>query len=71
MSGIIPVRAFPMLGDCGSRLHKHARSISWDAVMVCKPGNPEVPFAIDPDDRRLGAAAAKAWTRRMQRHRRG
>jgi hypothetical protein len=26
--GVVPIAAFSMLGDCGSRLHKRERSIS-------------------------------------------
>ncbi|MFN5568997.1 MAG: hypothetical protein ACK495_12550, partial [Bradyrhizobium sp.] len=38
--GVRPITAFPLLGDAGSRLHKRERSISWDAVVVCRVDQP-------------------------------
>lgn len=34
-AGIRPLRAWPMLSDTGSGLHKHPNSISWDCVLHC------------------------------------
>jgi hypothetical protein len=38
--GVRAIKAFPLLGDAGSRLHKRERSISWDAVVVCSVDQP-------------------------------
>ena len=35
-SGLQPTTAFPLYGDSAVSLHKRDRSISWDAVMVCR-----------------------------------
>ena len=64
--GVRPIKAFPLLGDCGSRLHRRKRSISWDAVVVCRvdqPGCWRHAGKVDPE---YGRRAARAWTRRIQ-----
>jgi putative DNA methylase len=65
-SGVIPICAFPLLGDCGTRLHKRERSISWDAIMVCKVGAPKawrVPADFTPE---AGNDLARAWSKRIR-----
>jgi adenine-specific DNA methylase len=47
-SGVVPIKTFPLLGDCGTRLHRRERSISWDAIVVCKAG--EANSWIAPPD---------------------
>ncbi|MDA9546375.1 hypothetical protein ACM43_18440 [Bradyrhizobium sp. CCBAU 45321] len=63
--GVRPIRALPLLGDAGTRLHKRERSISWDAVVVCRvdqPGCWTVPEQLDAD---AGRREARAWARRI------
>lgn len=64
--GVRPIRAFPLLGDCGSRMHKRERSISWDAVVVCRvdePGNWKTAGIIDPT---TAQSPSRAWKRKME-----
>lgn len=63
--GVRPINAFPLLGDCGSRLHKRERSISWDAVMVCRVDQPGC-WSYGELDLMQGRSAARAWTRKMR-----
>jgi hypothetical protein len=63
--GVCPIKAFPMLGDCGSRLHKRERSISWDAVVVCRVDRPGCwshagDVALEP-----GRREARTWARKI------
>ncbi|MBR0780747.1 hypothetical protein [Bradyrhizobium iriomotense] len=63
--GVRPIRALPLLGDAGTRLHKRERSISWDAVVVCRidqPGCWTAPEQLDPE---AGRREARAWARRI------
>jgi putative DNA methylase len=64
--GVRPVKAFPLLGDCGSRLHKRERSVSWDAVVVCRVDQPGCWEQSANVDLELGRSRARAWTRRIQ-----
>lgn len=64
--GVRPIGAFPLLGDAGTRLHKRERSISWDAVVICRvdqPGCWSAPQKIDPE---MGRQEARAWSRRIK-----
>jgi putative DNA methylase len=64
--GVRPIKAFPLLSDCSSRLHKRERSISWDAVVVCRvdeAGCWNHAGNVDPE---LGRPRARAWTRRIR-----
>jgi putative DNA methylase len=64
--GVCPIKAFPLLGDCGSRLHKRERSVSWDAVVVCRvdrPGCWSHSGKVDPD---IGSREARTWARKVQ-----
>jgi hypothetical protein len=60
-SGIIPFTTFPLYGDSSASLHKHAKSISWDCVMVCRLGAPLVRFRISDDARKAGGREAARW----------
>jgi adenine-specific DNA methylase len=64
-SGVRPIKAFPLLGDCGSRLHKRERSISWDAVVVCRVDQPGYWDHLGDVDPELGRRGARIWTRRI------
>jgi len=64
--GVLPIKAFPLLGDCGSRLHKREKSISWDAVVVCKVGWPQSCKRSGKIDPELGRSGARAWGRKIQ-----
>ena len=52
-SGVIPFCTFPLLGDSSISLHKHAHSISWDCIMVCRIGERIKNFQIGPRRRGL------------------
>jgi adenine-specific DNA methylase len=64
--GIRPIATFPMLGDCGSRLHKRERSISWDAVVVCKVGRSGEWHVPDAAADEAGRLLARGWARRIK-----
>ena len=64
-AGLRPITTLPLLGDCGSRLHKRERSISWDAVVVCEIGRPGSWTHEGRLDFTLGTKAARAWARRI------
>lgn len=51
LAGIRPVQGWPMFGDGGASLHKHANSISWDCVLHCM---------LDPGPIARAAVAAEA-----------
>ena len=61
-SGIIPIQTLPLYGDSSAGLHKRVRSISWDAVMVCRIGTPLPKLEINPDALGIGAKAAQEWS---------
>ena len=61
-AGLEPTRAFPLYGDSGVSLHKHGRSISWDAVMVCRPSEPIRFPSIHPEDHAAGERSAIRWS---------
>lgn len=64
--GVRPIMAFPLLGDAGTRLHKRERSISWDAVVICRvdqSGCWRAPQKVDPE---TGRRDARAWSRRIK-----
>ena len=60
-AGLRPLRTLPLYGDGSAGLHKHARSISWDAVMVCCLGEPYPRLTVDAVDRTVGRRAADVW----------
>ena len=64
-AGVIPVKTFPLYGDSSASLHKHALSISWDAVLVCKIGRPIPGFRVTSADRDVGKVRAQAWADRL------
>lgn len=62
-AGIVPFRTLPLYGDSGKSLHKHAQSISWDCVMVCRIADPIAQLRIDKNAQAAGAAAAHNWAK--------
>lgn len=60
-AGVIPTQTFPLFGDSSASLHKHAQSISWDSVMVCRSGSPIPRFRMEAVDRRHGQQVAARW----------
>jgi len=65
-AGITPVRTFPFFGDSSASLHKHAQSISWDCVVVCRLGKPMGEFSIGEVARESGIERAKVWCRELK-----
>lgn len=63
-AGIVPVCTLPLYGDSSASLHKQARSISWDAVMVCRIGDAQRNLTVDALARKIGIGVAARWTRR-------
>lgn len=63
--GFIPIAAFPLYGENGSRLHKRSNSISWDCVVVCRKSAPLSNFRISRQDRAAGAEFAADWMARL------
>jgi putative DNA methylase len=66
-AGVIPFRTLPLYGDSNTSLHKHAQSISWDCVMICRVGEPMTRLRIDRLAREAGEIAADQWTRFLRR----
>jgi len=65
-AGFLPVSAFPLYGENGSRLHKRGNSISWDCVVVCRKADPIRYFRTISDDRAQGASFALIWKQRLE-----
>jgi putative DNA methylase len=66
-AGVIPFQAFPLFGDSGVSLHKHANSISWDCVLVCRHG---VPIRLPDTDEKAnenGRVFSDTWVKRLRR----
>ncbi len=68
-AGVIPFQAFPLFGDSGVSLHKHANSISWDCVLVCRRGVPVRLPDIDEEAKKNGQIFSANWERRLRRQR--
>jgi putative DNA methylase len=64
-AGIYPVATLPLFGDSSASLHKHAQSISWDAVMVCRLGQPKVKLTVEMSDEMVGKEFAQTWSDRL------
>ncbi len=64
-AGLTPICTFPLYGDSSASLHKRARSISWDAVMVCRLGEPLPTLSIDPEDQNAGRHEAERWSKAL------
>jgi putative DNA methylase len=60
-AGIIPLQSIPLYGDSSAGLHKQARSISWDAVMICKIGDPLPKLDISVEALDEGSRVAQNW----------
>lgn len=65
-AGITPIRTFPLFGDSSASLHKHAQSISWDCVVVCRLGETMEEFSIGDAARESGIERAKIWRRELK-----
>lgn len=65
VSGIRPVRIWPMYGDSSGGLHKRANSISWDCVVLCRL---EEVGAVEPiaDHMSAGEEEAVSWSERLK-----
>jgi adenine-specific DNA methylase len=61
LAGVIPIQTFPLFGDSSAGLHKHAASISWDSVVVCRVGDPVRRLRVSLEDREAGRRAALKW----------
>lgn len=61
-AGLEPTCAFPLYGDSGVSLHKHAQSISWDAVIVCRVGKPVGVLSVGEEECATGREEARVWT---------
>lgn len=64
-AGIRPVTTLPLYGNSSASLHKHQKSISWDAVMVCRLGDPVPNVRIQEVDRAVGRRAAEGWSENL------
>lgn len=65
IAGIEAIATIPLYGDSSASLHKHRHSISWDAVMVCRLGDPATGLKIDQDDRREGHRVSARWSEEL------
>lgn len=65
-AGVRPIRTLPLYGDSSASLHKHDHSISWDAVMVCRLGEPSLELKIDAATQAEGRRAAEAWSEMLK-----
>ena len=61
-AGLEPICTFPLYGNSSASLHKHEHSISWDAVIVCRLGEPLQDLSIHPEDHATGKRAAVYWS---------
>jgi adenine-specific DNA methylase len=66
LAGIKPLRAWPMFGDGGSGLHKHANSISWDCVLQCEISHCDLVIAFDERAEAAGERFLKEWRTRLK-----
>ena len=60
-AGIVPMRVLPMYGDSSAGLHKHAQSVQWDAVLVCRLRGLVRRLKIGHSARQSGAESAQRW----------
>ena len=65
-AGIIPIMTFPLLGDSSASLHKRAHSISWDSVLVCRPGKPILGFSLGQAATKAGQREASRWAAKLR-----
>lgn len=65
-SGIIPMTTFPLYGDSSASLHKRKHSISWDCVMVCRPGEAIPEFVIGAVAKRMARQKASEWQQTLR-----
>lgn len=65
-TGVQPITTLPLYGDSSASLHKHDQSICWDAVMVCRLGQPMPGLTIQPKDFDAGRSFADSWAIQLQ-----
>ena len=61
--GLTPIRALPLYGNSRAGLHRHGRSVSWDAVLVCRIGEQRPRLTVIKRDRTVGRRMALLWSR--------
>ncbi|MGK0129807.1 hypothetical protein ACR2RM_06835 [Pseudomonas aeruginosa] len=64
-AGVIPICTIPLYGDSSASLHKYEHSISWDAVMVCRLGEPCPRLKIGENDLLEGRRVAEEWCQKL------
>lgn len=67
-AGVRPVRVWPMFGDSGAGLHKHANSISWDCVIHCEMTNGPIEISPISQFQPQVGDAVKAWADEVSEH---
>lgn len=65
-AGVTPIRTLPLYGDSSASLHKRDHSISWDAVMVCRLGDPCQDLTISAEARAEGRREAEVWAKILE-----
>ncbi len=65
-AGVTPLHAFPMFGEAGSGQHKHAGSVSWDCVVVCRVHGWAATPDYGPRATSAGDALAASWRERLE-----
>ena len=60
-AGIRPLHGWPMFGDGGAGLHKHANSISWDVVLHCEFTGGEIGLPALEEFKVEGERFAETW----------
>jgi putative DNA methylase len=63
LAGIRPPQGWPMFGDGGAGLHKHANSISWDCVLHCGLDPDPIVRSVTTDD--AGEGFSVRWQERL------
>jgi len=63
---IRPVRVWPMFGDGGAGLHKHANSISWDCVLHCEIAPCDLDLRFDKRAVAAGERFLKNWRTQLK-----
>lgn len=65
-TGVIPFQVLPLYGDSSASLHKCEKSISWDAVLVCRVGTPIRNLVVNQEARETGSQVARAWSEHLK-----
>lgn len=64
--GLRLIQAFPMLGDTDAGLHKHDRSIRWDAVLVARRGTHRGELRMGPEELDAARRTFDRWDERLR-----